>query len=59
MVVSITDETCDVVLDMGEVTDAKLSQVEDVVKKKTGVEAENITITAIHTQEETTIESVD
>ncbi len=59
VVVSITDETCDVVLDMGEVTDAKLSQVEDVVKKKTGVEAENITITAINTQEETTIESVD
>ncbi|MCC8167737.1 MAG: SpoIIIAH-like family protein [Clostridiales bacterium] len=56
VVVSITDGTCDVVLDMGEVTDAKLSQVEDIVKRKTGVEAENIIITAINTQEETVIE---
>lgn len=59
VVVSITDDTCDVVLDMGEVTDAKLSQVEDIVKRKTGVEAENIIITAINTAEETSIESVD
>ena len=59
VVVSVTDDTCDVVLDMGEVTDAKLSQVEDIVKRKTGVEAENIVVTAINTQEETVIESAD
>ena len=46
-VVSITDEECDVVLDMGDVTDAKRAQVEDIVKRKTGVGAENIVITPI------------
>ena len=45
--VSITDEECDVVLDMGDVTDAKRAQVEDIVKRKTGVAAENIVITPI------------
>lgn len=49
VVVSISDECCDVVLDMGEVTDAKRAQVEDVVKRKTGVAAEKIIITPINT----------
>lgn len=48
VVVSISDECVDVVLDMGEVTDAKRAQVEDVVKRKTGVEAEKIVITPIN-----------
>jgi stage III sporulation protein AH len=47
VVVSINDDACDVVLDMGEVTDAKRAQVEDIVKRKTGVAAENIVITPI------------
>jgi stage III sporulation protein AH len=47
VVVSISDDGCDVVLDMGEVTDAKRAQVEDIVKRKTGVAAENIVITPI------------
>lgn len=47
VVVSITDEECDVVLDMGDVTDAKRAQVEDIVKRKTGVAVENIVITPI------------
>jgi stage III sporulation protein AH len=47
VVVSMNDEGCDVVLDMGEVTDAKRAQVEDIVKRKTGVAAENIVITPI------------
>lgn len=46
-VVSISEDSCDVVLDMGEVTDAKRAQVEDIVKRKTGVAAENIVITPI------------
>ena len=44
---SITDNTADVVLDMGEVTDAKRAQIEDIVKRKAGIEAENIIITPI------------
>jgi stage III sporulation protein AH len=47
VVVSINDDACDVVLNMGEVTDAKRAQVEDIVKRKTGVAAENIVITTI------------
>jgi stage III sporulation protein AH len=47
VVVSISDDACDVVLNMGEVTDAKRAQVEDIVKRKTGVSAENIVITTI------------
>mgnify|MGYP001105669514 FL=1 len=47
VVVSITDGSADVVLNMGEVTDAKRAQVEDIVKRKTNVAAENIIITPI------------
>ena len=47
VVVSITDGNAAVVLNMGEVTDAKRAQVEDIVKRKTNVAAENIVITPI------------
>lgn len=47
VVVSITDDSCDVVLNMGDVTDAKRAQVEDIVKRKTNVSAENVIITPI------------
>lgn len=50
VVVSITDQTADVVLDMGEVTDAKRAQIEDIVKRKTSIEAQNIIITPIQGQ---------
>lgn len=51
VVVSISDDSCDVVLDMGDVTDAKRAQVEDIVKRKTGIAAENIVITPIQAGE--------
>ena len=47
VVVSITDNEADVVLNMGDVTDAKRAQVEDIVKRKTGISAENIVITPL------------
>lgn len=47
VVVSMNDDGCDVVLNMGEATDAKRAQVEDIVKRKTGVAAEKIVITPI------------
>ena len=50
VVVSITDNAVDVVLDMGDVTDAKRAQIEDIVKRKTNISAENIIITPIETQ---------
>ena len=52
IVVSISGEGCDVVLDMGEVTDAKRAQVEDVVKRKTGIAADKIVITPINVEME-------
>ncbi|MCI5621224.1 MAG: SpoIIIAH-like family protein [Lachnospiraceae bacterium] len=51
VVVSITDDSADVVLDMGEVTDAKRAQVEDIVKRKTNIDAANIIITPIESGE--------
>lgn len=50
VVVSITENSADVVLDMGDVTDAKRAQIEDIVKRKTKVAAENIVITPISTK---------
>ena len=49
VVVSINENSCDVVLDMGEITDAKRAQVEDIVKRKTGVKADKIVITPLNT----------
>ena len=51
VVVSITDGTADVVVNMGEVTDAKRAQVEDIVKRKANVSAENIIITPIQVED--------
>ena len=51
VVVSINENSCDVVLDMGEVTDAKRAQVEDIVKRKTGMTADKIVITPLNTSE--------
>jgi stage III sporulation protein AH len=48
VVVSITDDQCDVVLNMGDVTDAKRAQVEDIVKRKTNISADQIVITPIN-----------
>ena len=56
VVVSITDDKADVVLSMGDVTDAKRAQVEDIVKRKTNVAAENIVITPIQLAAETATE---
>ena len=47
VVVSITDDSCDVVLNMGEVTDAKRAQAEDIVKRKTNIAGDKIVITPI------------
>ena len=45
MVVSLTDGKADVVVNMADVDDAGRAQIEDIVKRKTGVTAENIVIT--------------
>lgn len=47
VVVSINDGCADVVVSSAQVSDAERAQIEDVVKRKTGIEAANITITPV------------
>lgn len=44
-VVSITDGTADVVVNLAELDEAQCAQIEDIVKRKTEVSGENIIIT--------------
>lgn len=46
-IVSISGENVDVVLDSADLTDVKRAQVEDIVKRKTGIPAENIVISSL------------
>lgn len=45
--VRIDDDTVDVVVDKGELTDAEIAQIEDAVKRKTGMEADKIRISPL------------
>ncbi len=47
VVVSITDDTVDVVVNMSELSDADRAQIEDIVKRKTEMVAEKIVITRV------------
>ncbi len=49
-VVSITEDSVDVVINMSEVDEAGRAQIEDIVKRKTGISADKIVITPIHTE---------
>ena len=56
-VVSITDGTVDVVISQVDVTDAQRAQIEDIVKRKTEISGENIVITPMASQADTTAET--
>ena len=45
VIVNIVDDTADVVVNMPQIDDAQRAQIEDIMKRKTGVAAENIVIT--------------
>lgn len=45
IVVTLTDKQADVIVSSNEVEDSKRAQIEDVIKRKTGLGADNITIT--------------
>ena len=47
-VVTITETGVDVVVNAADLTDAHRAQIEDIVTRKTGVEAKNIVITPMH-----------
>ena len=51
-VVSLTDESADVVVTAAELSDANRAQIEDIVTRKTGVAAENVVITPVNAQGE-------
>ena len=51
VVVSITDDQADVVVNMTDVDEAGRAQIEDIVKRKTGISGENIIITPVAAQE--------
>ncbi len=44
-IVNISDESIDVTLSVGELTDTQRTQVEDIIMRKTGCELQNIVIT--------------
>lgn len=52
VVVNLTGETADIVVPDTKVDDASRAQIEDIVKRKTGIEAENIVITPMSSQPE-------
>lgn len=47
VVVSVSDSCCDIVVGKEDVSDEKRAQIEDVIKRKTNINAENIVITTI------------
>lgn len=47
VVVSISDGSVDVVVNEAELSDAQRAQIEDIIKRKTSVEAENIIISTV------------
>lgn len=52
VIVNLTGETADVVVPQADLEDAKRAQIEDIVKRKTGIAPENIIITPLNESEE-------
>lgn len=50
VVVSINEDAVDVVVNLAELTDAQRAQIEDIVKRKTEIGAENIIISTVGEQ---------
>lgn len=54
-VVNLTGETADVVVPQTDLEDAQRAQIEDIVKRKTGIAPENIVITPLNESDEETV----
>lgn len=52
VIVNLTGETADIVVPDSALEEAKLAQIEDIVKRKTGIAEENIVITPLSQNEE-------
>lgn len=51
-VVSITDDSADIVINAGELTNQQIAQVQDIVKRKAGIAADKIVITPVKVKSE-------
>ena len=56
VIVNLTGETADIVVPETDLSDAKRAQIEDIVKRKTGIAPENIVITPLNESEADTSE---
>lgn len=56
VIVNLTGETADIVVPEADLSDAKRAQIEDIVKRKTGIAPENIVITPLNESEEDSAE---
>ena len=57
--VNLTGETADVVVPQADLEDSRRAQIEDIIKRKTGIAPENIVITPLNESEEKTAAETD
>lgn len=58
-VVSLTEDSADVIVNGSELSEAKRAQIEDIVVRKADISAANIVITPIHSQSQETQENTE
>ena len=59
VIVSITDDQADVVVNKSSLSDTERAQIEDIIKRKSGVSVENITISSVTLTAQTSSEAAD
>ena len=59
VIVSITDGQADVVVNKSSLSDTERAQIEDIIKRKSGVSVENITISSVSLTSQTQQEAED
>ena len=59
VIVSITDGQADVVVNKSSLSDTERAQIEDIIKRKSGVSVENITISSVSLTSQTQQEAGD
>ena len=57
VIVSITDDQADVVVNKSSLSDTERAQIEDIIKRKSGVSVENITISSVTLTAQTSSEA--
>ena len=52
VMVSITENSADVVVDAADLTEAQVAQISDIINRKTGITYDNIVITPVKNSDE-------